>query len=271
MKELTDYIPLVTEASLKAGKAILKIYSTTFEVEKKDDSSPLTEADKRSHEIISGYLSGTGIPVLSEEGHHTPYSERRKWNTLWIVDPLDGTKEFVRRNGEFTVNIALVQKKRPVLGIIYAPVLDILYFAVHNKGAYKLGSTHKIMNHIPEWEELSRQSVKLPLDKRPREFTVVGSRSHLNKETEQFIENLRIQHGNIEISSRGSSLKFCMIAEGIARVYPRFAPTSEWDTAAGHIIAEESGGRVLQQDLEHPLIYNKENILNPGFVVFRPL
>lgn len=269
--ELKELIPLVVDASLEAGKAIMKVYATTFEVESKDDKSPLTEADRKSHEIIKEALEKTSIPILSEEGRNIPYSERKDWDLLWIVDPLDGTKEFIKRNGEFTVNIALVENGKPILGVIYVPVLDIIYFSAKGEGAYKLISTLKLRAGVPQWDSLLDDCQRLPLPKKSNAFTVVGSRSHLNKETEEFIENLKIQHGKVEIASRGSSLKFCLVAEGQAQAYPRFAPTSEWDTAAGQAIVEESGGQVMLRDLSAPLIYNKENILNPEFIVLRKM
>ncbi|MCK4679098.1 MAG: 3'(2'),5'-bisphosphate nucleotidase CysQ [Bacteroidales bacterium] len=254
------------KSALKAGKAILEVYDSEFDVEMKEDQSPLTTADKKSHSIIDHALKKTGIPVLSEEGKNIPYSQRKDWDLLWIVDPLDGTKEFIKKNGEFTVNIALVMNGRPILGVIYVPVLDVLYFASRNEGSYKMEQVKRFSD--PDWHTLIKNASLLPLKVSKNRYTVVGSRSHMNQETQRFIAKKKKKHGEIEIISQGSSLKFCMVAEGKADVYPRFAPTSEWDTAAGQAIVEHAGGSVTLTDGETPLIYNKENILNPNFIVF---
>jgi 3'(2'), 5'-bisphosphate nucleotidase len=186
---------------------------------------------------------------------------------LWIVDPLDGTKEFVKRNGEFTVNIALVQKQEPILGVIYIPVTGELYFSSRNKGAYKYkvnGNELGFMNI----EQFVKGAARLPLASVSRPFTVVCSRSHLSNETEEFVNVLRKKHEEIDYASRGSSLKFCLIAEGGADIYPRFAPTMEWDTAAGQAIVEALGGKVLRHDTGEKLLYNKKELLNPWFIVY---
>jgi len=254
-------------ASIKAGKEILKIYNTDFEVEYKKDESPLTIADKNANEIIMSFLKNTGIPVLSEEGRSIPYEERKSWNSLWIVDPLDGTKEFVKRNDEFTVNIALIEKGVPVLGVVYVPVTDELYFGDLDSGAFKLLDASLVYSSSENW---IKKANKLPLERRDNyKFTVVASRSHLNKETSDFIDELKKEHDDVQIISRGSSLKICMIAEGNADVYPRFAPTSEWDTAAGHAVVKAMGGKVLQsENRNEELKYNKKDILNPWFIVY---
>ena len=262
-----NHLITAIRSALTAGKAILEVYDSEFEIEMKEDQSPLTTADKKSHSVIVHALKKTGIPVLSEEGRDIPYSERKNWNLLWIVDPLDGTKEFIKRNGEFTVNIALVMNGRPILGVIYVPVSDVLYFASKDEGSYKIEHTKRF--HDPDWKTLIKNASLLPLKGSKNRYTVVGSRSHMNQETQHFIALKKEKHGEIDIMSRGSSLKFCMIAEGRADVYPRFAPTSEWDTAAGQAIVEHAGGSVTLTDGETPLIYNKENILNPNFIVFR--
>jgi 3'(2'), 5'-bisphosphate nucleotidase len=253
-------------ASIKAGKEILKIYDTDFEVEYKEDESPLTKADKNANEMIMSFLKETDIPVLSEEGRSIPYEERKNWASLWIVDPLDGTKEFVKRNGEFTVNIALIEKGIPVLGVVYVPVTDELYFGDLESGAFKMIDASVVFTSSDRWID---KSDKLPLITRiNRPFTVVASRSHLNKETSDFIDKLKTENDVVQTISRGSSLKICMIAEGKADVYPRFAPTSEWDTAAGHAVVKAMGGRVLQaENSKEELKYNKKDILNPWFIV----
>lgn len=264
-----DYLlKLAVEASIEAGKAILDIYETDFEVDYKADESPLTKADQNAHNIISQYLEKTGIPFLSEEGKHLPYSIRKKWNKLWIVDPLDGTKEFVKRNGEFTVNIALIEKNQPIMGVIFCPTLKILYFAGQSvNGAFKTTLGDDWANSKPDSEKIMTTARQLPFEIEGESFTVVASRSHLNDETKSYVKNIEAQTGKIEFVSRGSSLKLCMVAEGKADLYPRFAPTSEWDTAAGQAIVEFSGGRVVLPETGEPMRYNKADILNPWFLV----
>ncbi|UBM62469.1 3'(2'),5'-bisphosphate nucleotidase CysQ [Candidatus Sulfidibacterium hydrothermale] len=258
-----NFLSTIISASLDAGKSILEIYKTDFNVEYKSDSSPLTQADKSANEVIMSYLKKTRIPVLSEEGRNIPYSERKNWKRLWIVDPLDGTKEFVKKNGEFTVNIALVENQVPVMGVVYAPVLDILYVGDRKEGAYKIEQAGKKQDINKELKEENRIPKKNPKNY----FGIVASRSHLTKETEDFIKKLEKAHSNVKIVSKGSSLKLCMVAEGEADIYPRFAPTSEWDTAAGDAIVRAAGGKVLIANTNEPLVYNKEDILNPWFVV----
>lgn len=263
-----QYILDAIDAALCAGKDILSIYNdpaSDFQVERKADNSPLTIADKKAHETIAGYLRNTPYPLLSEEGKHLPYTERRMWTTLWIVDPLDGTKEFIKRNGEFTVNIALVHNSVPVMGVIYLPVKKELYFAEECLGAYKLAdiTTRGGMS----LEELMAKAVCLPVQEKHDKFVIVASRSHLSSETEDYIEKMKRCHTDVELVSSGSSIKICLVAEGKADVYPRFAPTMEWDTAAGHAIARAAGMEVYQAGKEEPLRYNKEDLLNPWFIV----
>jgi len=263
---MNEFAEKVIKASIEAGNEILKIYNTDFDVEFKDDKSPLTLADKNANKIIDSYLEQTQIPVLSEEGRNIPFDERKKWQKLWIVDPLDGTKEFVKKNGEFTVNIALVENGKPVFGVVYAPVLDILYVGDINDGAYKIKDASKLTNLLEHFTAKN----KLPQEKSKDYYGIVASRSHLTPETAGFIEKLKQKHKNVKIVSKGSSLKLCMVAEGEADIYPRFAPTSEWDTAAGHAVVLASGGLVVQaEDQNKEVIYNKENILNPWFIVKR--
>ncbi|MBI5846822.1 MAG: 3'(2'),5'-bisphosphate nucleotidase CysQ [Nitrospirae bacterium] len=263
--------------SLEAGLAILDVYNSDFAVEQKDDKSPLTLADKRSHMIIAGRLAALRdwpLPLLSEEGRNIAYDERKNWDSFWLVDPLDGTKEFVKRNGEFTVNIALIQNGLPLLGVIYIPVKNIFYYAAQGLGSYKLESCDA---EIPaSIEGLLKISFRLPLASQsaghasPRSrTTVIGSRSHMSIETEQFITDLKTGYNEVVFLAAGSSLKFCLIAEGKADVYPRFGPTMEWDTAAGQAIVEQAGGRVLRAGSQELLSYNKENLLNPSFIVQR--
>ncbi len=258
------------EAALAAGKAILEVYQGSvadFCVEQKADNSPLTLADRRAHETILSRLQETGIPVLSEEGRHLPYEVRARWERLWIVDPLDGTKEFIKRNGEFTVNIALVENGVPVFGIVYVPVKDVLYWGGTASGAYKL--EHASVCGIRSLDDMEDAAWRLPCAKERKAFVVVASRSHLSAETEAYINQKRGMYPEVEIVSVGSSIKICWVAEGLADEYPRFAPTMEWDTAAGHAIARAAGAEVCRADTGEPLGYNKPDLLNPWFIVKR--
>ncbi|MCF8233945.1 MAG: 3'(2'),5'-bisphosphate nucleotidase CysQ [Bacteroidales bacterium] len=263
-----DLIPVV-RTSIHAGHAIKEIYNTGFSVETKQDNSPITMADRKSHEIIIQYLNETGIPVMSEEGIDIPYEERKAWALYWLVDPLDGTKEFIKKNDEFTVNIALIKNQKPVMGVIYVPVLDILYFAGKELGAFRLDHASNAITKQETLETLSGKATKLPTNDPPDVFTIVASRSHMSEETKEFIGKLEKKHGEIKMMSRGSSLKLCMVAEGKANIYPRFAPTSEWDTAAGQAIVECSGGQLTHINEIDPILYNKKDLLNPWFIAKR--
>lgn len=246
--DLKELLKIGEEAALAAGKEILKIYeSGDFSVESKADNSPLTLADKASHNAIVSYLDKTGIPILSEEGRDIPFEERKNWKRFWMIDPLDGTKEFIKKNGEFTVNIALIEDNEPILGVVYPPVLDQMYTAVKGQGAFLNGSRISV-----SMKKLTEPNLK-----------VVASRSHMSQETQDFVDDL----SHPEIVSKGSSLKLLMVASGEADVYPRFGPTMEWDTAAAHAVVTEAGGQVVHTDLKTPVVYNKENLLNPFFVV----
>ncbi|MCF8110966.1 MAG: 3'(2'),5'-bisphosphate nucleotidase CysQ [Desulfobacteraceae bacterium] len=264
-----NYLKVALKAALDAGAAALEVYEQDFDVEEKSDHTPLTLADRRAHEIISSYLADTRIPVLSEEGRDIAYEERKAWQKLWIVDPLDGTKEFVKKNGEFTINIALVEGGQPVLGVVFVPVKDRLYFAGKDKGAFLSGGAKIGGLENASGEELVLASVRLPVaDQQARPYTIMGSRSHLTPEVEEFVEKKRREIGEVDFISAGSSLKFCLVAEGRADVYPRLGPTMEWDTAAGQAIVEQAGGAVLEYESLQPLKYNKENLVNPWFIVF---
>ena len=268
-----------------AGDAIMEIYNRDFQVEYKDDKSPLTEADTKSNEIIIKglealnltlsiqHLTFKNIPILSEEGKETPYEERKHWEYFWLIDPIDGTKEFIKKNGEFTVNIALIHKDTPVLGVVYVPALGDMYYAKKGEGAWKspVNSQWSIVDGL-------QNAIKLPLIQYPtsniqHSLTIVASKSHLNEETKSFIDNLtsNIQHPTF--ISKGSSLKLLMVAEGSADIYPRLAPTMEWDTAAADAIVREAGKMTYQYTPEpqtpkpKPVVYNKENLLNPWFIV----
>ncbi len=231
-----------------ASEEILKVYhSDDFEIEAKNDQSPLTRADQAAHQVIASKLEKTGIPILSEEGTQIPYSRRKKWETFWMIDPLDGTKEFIKKNGEFTVNIALIHHHQPIIGVVQTPVTNDLYYAIKTSGAQKNGKNIQCASF-----DLKQSGIK-----------VVASRSHLNFETQMFLDTLV----NPKIISKGSSLKLMIVAEGEAHLYPRFAPTMEWDTAAAQIIVEEAGGKVFIQNSKKQVYYNKKNLLNPYFLV----
>lgn len=251
MTDLNRLLLEVTALARDAGRTILEVYASTFSVEEKEDRSPLTEADLRSERVILAGLRRIApeIPVLSEESAQVPYSTRRNWSRLWVVDPLDGTKEFVQRNGEFTVNIALVDNHRPILGIVHAPVLERDYFACEGVGAFR--------------SDASAAGRPIRVARRgPGPVRVVGSRSHRGNSLDGFLARV----GPHEFVEVGSSLKLCLVAEGQADVYPRLGPTSEWDTAAGQCVLEQAGGQVLKLDGE-PLSYNaREEVLNPHFV-----
>jgi 3'(2'), 5'-bisphosphate nucleotidase len=279
--DLKPYILKSIQAAIAAGNAINQVYhSEDFGVEYKSDKSPLTLADQKSHEIIMNVLTEFDFPILSEEGKDTPFAQRKDWECFWVVDPLDGTKEFIKRNGEFTVNIALIENSRPVLGTIFVPDRNTLYFAGQDLGAYKLEDGP--FNQMPIaqadskedvrdfFNQIIGQSIKLPvIDPQRAVLTIVGSRSHKTAELEAYVEEKRKAFGDVEFISAGSSLKICLVAEGRADVYPRLGPTMEWDTAAGQAIAEYAGASVCQYDTSKPLIYNKEDLHNPWFIVQR--
>ena len=261
--ELSQNLKLGIEASIKAGKKILEIYtSDDFIVEYKSDESPLTLADKFSDEIIKNALKVSNIPILSEEGNVLDYNKRKDLKHLWIVDPLDGTKEFIKKNDEFTVNIALVENQKPILGVIYAPALSLLYFSEENFGSYKLD-----LNVSTSIDLDFNKALKLPIIKNETKYSVLTSRSHLDKETLSYIENLKNIRPNVESIAIGSSLKFCLLAEGTADCYPRFSPCMEWDTAAGQIICKGAGFELIDQTTNTEMLYNREDLLNNSFVV----
>ena len=264
---MLNLINTAIQAALAGGKEILTVYSSEIAVEMKEDRSPLTMADKNAHLAIMHYLKQTDVPVLSEEGKEIPYSERSAWKRFWMVDPLDGTKEFIKRNGEFTVNIALIENGVPIAGVIYVPVRKELYVGQEGTGAYKLENIEP--NAKITWNEMQSTGISLPRETGKRPYMVVGSRSHMSPETESFIGTLKEKHGDVDIVSMGSSLKICLVAEGVADVYPRFAPTMEWDTAAGHGIALGAGCEVMDHSTNQPMRYNKENLLNNWFIVQR--
>ena len=261
---MNELLLIAVNAAIQAGKKILDIYNLEdIKVKIKPDKSPITVADIASNQIIESFLKKTNIPILSEEGKDIQYNERKAWNKLWIVDPIDGTKEFIERNGEFTVNIALVNNQKPVIGVIFVPVLNQLYFSTKDIGSFKVSVDIKSF----KIEELFNKSVKLPIKRKDNTYTIVASKSHLSKETENYIDDIRKVKGNIRLISKGSSLKLCLVAEGIADCYPRFAPTMEWDTAAGQALCEHAGFRVIDWKTKKHMIYNRENLLNNWFLV----
>jgi 3'(2'), 5'-bisphosphate nucleotidase len=254
---------LLIEASLKAGEEILKIYAQDFDVETKSDESPLTQADKNAHLAIVSFLKQTDLPILSEEGKHMGFSERKSWNQFWLVDPLDGTKEFVKKNGEFTVNIALIENGLPVYGIIYAPVLKKLFVG-------NVGTEAWVSNDVKPTtpiDQILATKTAIPVSKPAQPYIVVASRSHFSDETKAFVEELKQTKGEVDFASMGSSLKICLVAEGKADIYPRFGPTMEWDTGAGHAIAKAAGKMVTDHITGEEMRYNKENLLNNWFIV----
>lgn len=271
MNDNKSYLTVSIRAAILAGKEILSVYEGETEVELKSDKSPLTIADKLSHQKISEGLLTTGLPVLSEEGKSIDFNERKNWKLFWMVDPLDGTKEFIKKNGEFTVNIALIKDGIPVLGVVYAPVLEILYFGAENFGSYKCSASVSefvtVTSNNDYLDSLVKKSFRLPILNTKETYTVVASRSHLTPETETFINELKAKHGKVDFISKGSSLKICLVTEGAADIYPRLAPTMEWDTAAGQAVALYAGKSVKLFRNNEAMKYNKENLLNEWFVV----
>ena len=284
MNRYTDHLLTALSAASTAGSAIIEIYELNFDVQYKDDRSPLTQADSRSHEIIVRKLSDgkdNPLPILSEEGRDIPFKQRKQWEYFWLVDPLDGTKEFIKRNDEFTVNLALIHKSRPVLGVVYVPVKNCFYYGAEGLGSYRLDNNdglEKTTNRKSENEQyellntILERSIRLPIsDKQSAagdsKLTIIGSRSHPSKELAEFVASMRQQYRQVEFISAGSSLKLCLVAEGRADIYPRLGPTMEWDTAAGQAVVEQARGSVLDAGTDEPLRYNKENLLNPWFIV----
>jgi 3'(2'), 5'-bisphosphate nucleotidase len=252
-------IDFLISIAREAGAAILEIYESDFTVETKSDTSPLTKADSQSHKIIVTHLLKRypKIPIISEESSNvSAYEERSKWKMFWLIDPLDGTKEFIKRNGQFTVNIALILDSRPHVGIVYAPALDLLYWGQTGQGAFK--------------KEASGQVIKLEMFKpKPNDKLVItGSLSHSTPAMETFLDEQRAQHKSVEFVAMGSSLKLCMVADGSANIYPRFGPTMEWDTAAAHAIVNASGHKVLRYGSSEELYYNKRDLHNSWFLVY---
>lgn len=264
----SDNLSIAISASLAAGEIIMDIYnSEDFAIELKHDNSPLTRADKESNKVITNILDSLNLPILSEEDDNIPYEKRKLWESFWMVDPIDGTKEFIKRNGEFTVNVALIHNNIPVLGVVYAPATMELYFAEYGMGAFKIESISDFdqLENAP-LIDLSKSNQNLP-----KTFTLVLSKSHMNQETEDYVNKMKKKYSLVASKFFGSSLKICKVAEGYAHCYPRFGPTMEWDTAAAHAVATYAGCKMFSVQKLKPLSYNKENLLNPFFIVSRDI
>jgi len=257
-------------ASIDAGKIIMDVYQQSFEIATKSDNTPVTIADKQSSQKIISSLKHHQLPIISEEDIYINENENPNFNTFFVVDPLDGTREFIKRNGEFTVNIALIENKEPVLGVVYAPALNVMYYAMKNFGAYKISDDNlkKLMIRNYTLDDILELSDKLPIYNLPNVYTIITSRSHLDEKTSAYIDIKRREHSIIEYIRMGSSIKMCLLAEGKAHEYPRFGRTMEWDTAASHIILKEAGGNILDAKHLQPLQYQKENFENPDFIAF---
>lgn len=261
---ITDILTIAFEA----GTKILAIYDAdTLEVDLKNDASPVTIADKTAHHHIFEQLSlrYPQIPIISEEGDIADFATRASWRYAWLVDPLDGTKEFIKKNGEFTINIGLIEHGTPILGVIYIPAQDTMYFASREIGAYKLTNCTLTLTQ----EDVLQLAQRLPLAKQHDGVRVVVSRSHSSAETEDYLQKLMQQHASVETIPSGSSIKMCLVAEGVADIYPRLSYSMEWDSAAGEAIATYSGARVEVYPTKVPMRYNKENLKNPFHLVYR--
>jgi 3'(2'), 5'-bisphosphate nucleotidase len=267
MENYRRLLRLAIDAAIAGGEKIMEVYeSSNVSVTLKKDFSPLTDADIKSNEIIKEFLSETGLPLLSEEEQGIPYAERKNWDLFWLVDPLDGTKEFIKRNGEFTVNIALIKGKSPLIGIIYAPYLKDLYFSCPGSGSYKIAQAGPGRISNKSLKDLMAMAVTLPVESGREGITAIGSRSHMSLKTWAYFRKLRKSYKNPLILKTGSALKLCLVAEGKADLYPRFSPSMEWDIAAGHAIIEGAGFKIYKYGSNNPLTYNKKSLKNPFFI-----
>ncbi|GGE32027.1 3'(2'),5'-bisphosphate nucleotidase CysQ [Psychroflexus planctonicus] len=260
---MNTHLQIAIQAAIEAGEAIMEIYQKDFEVEFKADDSPLTEADQKANRFIMRYLDKTEFPIISEENKQTDYQERKNWTSCWIVDPLDGTKEFIKKNGEFTVNIALVHQQKTTLGVIYVPATKVLYYA---DASTELAQKVQLVKPVFDMDFIQKNAEAIQPKEHANNLRIVGSRSHMNEDTTNFIDSLTTNK-KIEVVSKGSSLKFCLVADGDADIYPRFAPTMEWDTAAGQAICKAVGLQVIDQKTGKEMLYNRENLLNNYFMV----
>ncbi len=250
-------------ATLRAGAAIMEVYGT--------QPPPFEHANRRAHEVIKGYLGPTRIPILSEEGREMVFDERRNWELYWLVDPLDGTHEFIKGSGEFTVNIALMQDKEAVAGAIYVPCLEKVYLAWHgpqdDRGAFVKEGVKPDADAAWTFDEIEKGLHRLPLKNgETRPVKVALSRSHQSPETHAYVDDLRAKHPDLQVVEQGSSYKFCLLAEGAVDIYPRTTDTYEWDTAAGELILREAGGHTAAIHSGEPLKYNEEILVNPHFL-----
>ncbi len=264
----------VFNAAVRAGAAIMRIYKRKeeYDVELKQDRTPITEADRAAHNAIREYLGQTRIPILSEEGREMLYQERRNWEMFWLVDPLDGTIEFLKGNNEFTVNIALMENNQAIASVVYVPYLERVYLAERGRGAWLKSGVAPDSDAQYSFESIESDFVALPLkEKQHTGFKVAVSRSHQTEETAQHIDSLRLEYPDLEVLEQGSSYKFCLLAEGSVDYYPRTTNTYEWDTAAGELILSEAGGSTLSLPGGERLGYNKEDLKNPWFVAKRAL
>ena len=251
--DLSTALDNLVKISRKAGDEILDVYNGTISVTLKDDLSPLTDADRRSNKVITDQLSELypDIPILSEEGQEINYSDRKGWNLFWLIDPLDGTKEFIKRNGEFTVNIALIENGHPIAGVVYAPTKDTFWYGAREIGSFKVDS-----DSDPEKISVINDSYN--------PIKIVSSRSHPSSKLQSYLDRF----DSHEIIHMGSSLKICLVADGSAHIYPRLGPTMEWDSGAGHAVLKYAGGFLTDTTTEEELVYNKQNLLNPDFICY---
>lgn len=269
-KEQKEYLlPKAYNAALRAGAAILEIYEsgTPIDVDIKNDHTPITMADRKAHATIREYLGHTRIPLLSEEGREMLYTERKDWDLFWMVDPLDGTVEFLKGNGEFTVNIALMADNKPVFGVIYVPYKEVIYFSDEERGAFRARNILADPAASHTYAQLFEGAELLPLRTTCNQpLRIAVSRSHRNEETERLVANIRDRYPDAQIIEQGSSYKLCLLAEGSIDFYPRTTDTYEWDTAAGEAILRKAGGIIYRADDHTDLQYNKESLVNPHFI-----
>jgi len=252
-EQLQTLLPEINRIAKEAGEKIMEVYENGFDIETKEDNSPVTTADLAANTHIEHELNKLSphFPILSEESATLPFEQRAERETYWLVDPLDGTKEFINRRDSFTVNIALIHQNKPVLGVVYAPALNIGYFACKGHGSFK--------------ENGASTAVQIKVRQIPEQLKIAGSRSHAGPELKAFLENVKSDLGDYELVSIGSSLKMCMVAEGSADLYPRIGLTSEWDTGAAHCVVEEAGGKLVKTDMSELLYNTKDSLLNPFF------
>lgn len=265
MSNYRDFLKIAIEAAIEAGNKTIEFFNQDIDVLNKEDNSPLTLADLEANQVIIKALKRTDLPVLSEENRQISFAERKDWNQFWLVDPLDGTKEFIHKSPEYTINIALIENNYPVIGVVYAPMMKNLYFASIGLGSFKISSP----DH-DGFETIIKKSTLLPyISENRKKAIIVASKSHMNEETIRFISNFEKHRKNYDLLTIGSSLKLCLIAEGSADVYPRLGPTMEWDIAASQAIAELAGCNVINSKNKNRLSYNKKELLNPTFIVYR--